>query len=68
MNGEQTPGRYFAHAPDYLNLCILCMLTNTFSLGMAHMINFLCQRILSSKITFGEQDFPQATICMKLQP
>ena len=30
-------GRYFAHAQDYLNLCILRMLESTFSLDAAHM-------------------------------
>ena len=30
-------GRYFAHAQNYLNLCILRMLESTFSLDAAHM-------------------------------
>ena len=37
MNGEQRPGRYFAHAQGDLNLRILFMYEGTFALGVAHL-------------------------------
>ena len=36
MNGEQRLGWYHAHAQDDLNVCILHMFEDTFSLDMAH--------------------------------
>ena len=38
MNGDQRPGRYFAHMQDYLNLSILCMLEGNFSLDASQML------------------------------
>ena len=37
MNSEQMPGWYFAHAQDDLNLPILHMFEDTFSLDIAHL-------------------------------
>ena len=38
MNEEQSPGWFFAHVPDDLNLRILKMLEGTFLLDVAQMI------------------------------
>ena len=46
LNGEQRPGRYFAHAQDDLNLRTLQMFEGTFSFDVAHMLWLLIRSAL----------------------
>ena len=40
MNGEQSPGPFFGHAQDDLNLRILHVFKGTFSLDAAHTLSW----------------------------
>ena len=52
MNGEQRPRWYLEHAQDDLNLCILCMLEDTFSFDLVQLMSDIGYAQLMEKAGF----------------